>query len=676
MTQETYQERLKKAREDFMNGTGHPERIIRKEILDSWIRSRSFRIDPEYAREHILDETQLQRRISKKQTLFDIATSFMEYLYQFVRGSGFMLMFADDEGYILKTIGDEDIVATAREQDIPLITGSCRLESVLGTNAIGTPLCTGKPIQLFSYEHFFELSSNWTCSGAPILQDGYILGVVCISGFWKRTHAHTLGMVMSAAEAISRQLYLKESNDRLLSMKHQLQTSIDSIHSGICLLDEKYRIAFVNSVTLNTLEYTETEISGRFYKEIFPDLELEKLKENTYDIETSVNGKHEIFPCYISIKFAQHSHLNGQETFLISFRKTEYLQKLANKIMGYDARYTFDHIIGACPAMERIKTLARKVAQSNTNVLITGESGTGKELFAQSIHNGSRFANGPFVAINCGAIPKDLIESELFGYDSGAFTGAKKEGRAGKFELANNGTIFLDEIGDMPYDVQVRLLRVLQEKTITRIGGKKEIPLNLRVIAATNVNLEEAIENRTFRSDLYYRLNVFSLHIPPLRERGNDVFLLTDYFLQKYQNPDYEPITQIDGSVRQIFKNYDWPGNIRELENVMERVCILTSDGRLSTDALPSGMANRQISNAPADADAKGAPPNTSQGLSRTLSVGAAERELILSHIRQSQGNIKKAAESLGISRRTLYRKLEKYGIVPDEARVPGNTSP
>ncbi len=676
MTQETYQERLKKAREDFMNGTGHPERIIRKEILDSWIRSRSFRIDPEYAREHILDETQLQRRISKKQTLFDIATSFMEYLYQFVRGSGFMLMFADDEGYILKTIGDEDIVATARKQDIPLITGSCRLESVLGTNAIGTPLCTGKPIQLFSYEHFFELSSNWTCSGAPILQDGYILGVVCISGFWKRTHAHTLGMVMSAAEAISRQLYLKESNDRLLSMKHQLQTSIDSIHSGICLLDEKYRIAFVNSVTLNTLEYTETEISGRFYKEIFPDLELEKLKENTYDIETSVNGKHEIFPCYISIKFAQHSHLNGQETFLISFRKTEYLQKLANKIMGYDARYTFDHIIGACPAMERIKTLARKVAQSNTNVLITGESGTGKELFAQSIHNGSRFANGPFVAINCGAIPKDLIESELFGYDSGAFTGAKKEGRAGKFELANNGTIFLDEIGDMPYDVQVRLLRVLQEKTITRIGGKKEIPLNLRVIAATNVNLEEAIENRTFRSDLYYRLNVFSLHIPPLRERGNDVFLLTDYFLQKYQNPDYEPITQIDGSVRQIFKNYDWPGNIRELENVMERVCILTSDGRLSTDALPSGMANRQISNAPADADAKGAPPNTSQGLSRTLSVGAAERELILSHIRQSQGNIKKAAESLGISRRTLYRKLEKYGIVPDEARVPGNTSP
>ena len=182
--------------------------------------------------------------------------------------------------------------------------------------------------------------------------------------------------------------------------------------------------------------------------------------------------------------------------------------------MGSDAHYTFQNIIGECPALQRLKGLALKVAQGNTSVLITGESGTGKELFAQSIHNNSPHSNGPFVAINCGAIPKDLIESELFGYDSGAFTGAKKEGRAGKFELANGGTIFLDEIGDMPYEVQVRLLRVLQEKSVTRIGGKKSIPLNVRVIAATNVNLEEAIENHVFRSDLYYRLNVFSLHIP------------------------------------------------------------------------------------------------------------------------------------------------------------------
>ena len=374
--------------------------------------------------------------------------------------------------------------------------------------------------------------------------------------------------------------------------------------------------------------------------------------------------------------------------------------------MGSDAHYTFQNIIGECPALQRLKGLALKVAQGNTSVLITGESGTGKELFAQSIHNNSPHSNGPFVAINCGAIPKDLIESELFGYDSGAFTGAKKEGRAGKFELANGGTIFLDEIGDMPYEVQVRLLRVLQEKSVTRIGGKKSIPLNVRVIAATNVNLEEAIENHVFRSDLYYRLNVFSLHIPPLRERGNDIFLLTDHFLQKYQNPKSEPITKISEEVRTIFAAYTWPGNIRELENVIERCCILTSNGTLTKEALPSNMQHVlenqnqiQSENDMKTTAASSASPVVSGNLPLTdipaenmssvqdtfvsptesvmntdhitsaITAEESEKLLIIEHLKQSGGNVKKASDSLGISRRTLYRKLEKYEIDPAEIR-------
>ena len=374
--------------------------------------------------------------------------------------------------------------------------------------------------------------------------------------------------------------------------------------------------------------------------------------------------------------------------------------------MGSDAHYTFQNIIRECPALQRLKGLALKVAQGNTSVLITGESGTGKELFAQSIHNNSPHSNGPFVAINCGAIPKDLIESELFGYDSGAFTGAKKEGRAGKFELANGGTIFLDEIGDMPYEVQVRLLRVLQEKSVTRIGGKKSIPLNVRVIAATNVNLEEAIENHVFRSDLYYRLNVFSLHIPPLRERGNDIFLLTDHFLQKYQNPKSEPITKISEEVRTIFAAYTWPGNIRELENVIERCCILTSNGTLTKEALPSNMQHVlenqnqiQSENDMKTTAASSASPVVSGNLPLTdipaenmssvqdtfvsptesvmntdhitsaITAEESEKLLIIEHLKQSGGNVKKASDSLGISRRTLYRKLEKYEIDPAEIR-------
>ena len=702
MISDTYLSALKQARKDFMEGTGHPEMIIRKEVLDSWRRSRAFHINAQDARCNILTQEQLQKVIAENQVLYDIASSFIDYLYQIVKGSGFMIMFADKNGNVLKLVGDADIVETAKNQDIPLTEGSCRLESVLGTNAIGTPLFSGKPIQLFAYEHYFELSSNWTCSGAPILLKDKILGVICISGSWERAHPHTLGMVMSAAEAISRQLYLTEANEHLIAMRNQLQTSIDSIHSGIVLLDADYNVSYVNAITLHVLKFAKEDVLNHSYREIFPNLELEKLKENTYDFETTVYGKKESFKCYVSIKFVAPTNYSNKESFLISFRKTEYIQQLANKVMGSDAHYTFHNIIGECPALQRLKGLALKVAQGNTSVLITGESGTGKELFAQSIHNNSPHSNGPFVAINCGAIPKDLIESELFGYDSGAFTGAKKEGRAGKFELANGGTIFLDEIGDMPYEVQVRLLRVLQEKSVTRIGGKKSIPLNVR---ATNVNLEEAIENHVFRSDLYYRLNVFSLHIPPLRERGDDIFLLTSHFLEKYQNPNHEPITVISDDVRKIFELYNWPGNIRELENVIERCCILTSNGTLTKEALPINM--QKILTAKTLSQKEKTNVHTSQStmnstsfmnlsedytpskedtvmpdvpknmqstpqsahIASTITAEESEKILIIEHLKQSGGNVRKASDSLGISRRTLYRKLEKYNIDPTEIR-------
>lgn len=705
MISDTYLSALKQARKDFMEGTGHPEMIIREEVLDSWRRSRAFHINAPDARCNILTQEQLQEAIAENQVLYNIASSFIDYLYQIVKGSGFMIMFADKNGHVLKLVGDADIVETAKNQDIPLTEGSCRLESVLGTNAIGTPLFSGKPIQLFAYEHYFELSSNWTCSGAPILLKDKILGVICISGSWERAHPHTLGMVMSAAEAISRQLYLTEANEHLIAMRNQLQTSIDSIHSGIVLLDADYNVSYVNAITLHVLKFAKEDVLNHSYREIFPNLELEKLKENTYDFETTVYGKKESFKCYVSIKFVAPTNYSNKESFLISFRKTEYIQQLANKVMGSDAHYTFHNIIGECPALQRLKGLALKVAQGNTSVLITGESGTGKELFAQSIHNNSPHSNGPFVAINCGAIPKDLIESELFGYDSGAFTGAKKEGRAGKFELANGGTIFLDEIGDMPYEVQVRLLRVLQEKSVTRIGGKKSIPLNVRVIAATNVNLEEAIENHVFRSDLYYRLNVFSLHIPPLRERGDDIFLLTSHFLEKYQNPNHEPITVISDDVRKIFELYNWPGNIRELENVIERCCILTSNGTLTKEALPINM--QKILTAKTLSQKEKTNVHTSQStmnstsfmnlsedytpskedtvmpdvpknmqstpqsahIASTITAEESEKILIIEHLKQSGGNVRKASDSLGISRRTLYRKLEKYNIDPTEIR-------
>lgn len=666
MIHSDYLNHLKKARKMFFNRNEHPSELIQTDILDSWIRSRSYGLTPSNVQPLLISSDELHDRINNNQLLYNITSSFMDYLYQFVKGSGFAIIFADNEGYVLKLIGDENIVQVAATKDIPLVEGSCRSEKAIGTNSIGTPLHTHKPIQLFADEHFFELSSDWTCSGAPILMDNKILGVFCISGHWDKVHAHTLGMAMAASEAISRQLSLTLGNEKLTAMRNQLQTAIDSLHTGTLLLDENYNIAFINASTLKTLEFTEEDLLGHSYRDFFPMLDLDTIEKSTYDIETVIQSKTDLIKCYISIKFVHSSQYTNKESFLISFRRTEYIQKLINRVIGSNARYSFDNIIGTSPEIRQAKKQAKLVANGSTSVLITGESGTGKELFAQSIHNFSPFHDGPFIALNCGAIPKELVESELFGYDPGSFTGARKEGRAGKFELANNGTIFLDEIGDMPYDVQVKLLRVIQEKCVTRIGGKKTIPLNVRIITATNINLEAAIANHTFRSDLYYRLNVFNLNIPSLSKRGNDVLVLANYFLEKYQNTDYEPITYFDPQVKEVFLRYPWPGNIRELENVIERACILTTNGRLTLSALPVNMQH-YIGNPAIQTEALEIPPIPTKtaiaSSSIVLSATETEKQLIIEHLTHSAGNIKKAADSLGMSRRTLYRKLEKYQI-------------
>lgn len=671
MIQNEYLIHVKEARNIFFEDKEHPTELINKEILDSWVRSSSCGLTPTNVHPLILSADEVNARIKDNSLLYSITASFMEYLYQFVKGSGFIIIFADQDGYVLKLIGDEEIVRAAAAKDIPLVVGSCRSEVAIGTNSIGTPLHTHQPIQLFADEHFVELSSDWTCSGAPIVMEEQILGVFCISGSWDRVHTHTLGMAMAASEAIARQYSLTLGNEKLTAMRNQLQTAIDSLHTGTILLDETYRIAFVNANTLKNLQFAPEELIGHSYREFFPLLNLDALEKSTYDIESVIQSKTELIKCYISIKFVHVSPYTNKESFLISFRRTEYIQELVNRVIGSDARYSFSNIIGSSTAIQQTKKQAELVAKVNTSVLITGESGTGKELFAQSIHNASPFREGPFIALNCGALPKELVESELFGYDAGSFTGARKEGRAGKFELANNGTIFLDEIGDMPYDVQVKLLRVIQEKCVTRIGGKKNIPLNVRIITATNVDLEAAIHNHTFRSDLYYRLNVFNLTIPPLCQRGNDVLLLTSYFLEKYQNAEYEPITVIDPEVEAIFLHYPWPGNIRELENTIERACILTANGRLSMPALPSNIQHYQynIAGAVDSISPKtvltqaSAPPDT------VLSVTETEKQLIITHLSHSSGNIKKAADSLGMSRRTLYRKLEKYQINLNQIR-------
>ncbi|MGG0286909.1 sigma 54-interacting transcriptional regulator [Peribacillus butanolivorans] len=313
------------------------------------------------------------------------------------------------------------------------------------------------------------------------------------------------------------------------------------------------------------------------------------------------------------------------------------------------ASYTFDHIMGKSPALMEVKVQARIAAKSDSNVLILGESGTGKELFAHSIHNESRRAMGVFVKVNCAAIPAELLESELFGYEEGSFTGAKKGGKAGKFEAADGGTIFLDEIGELPLHMQVKLLRVLQEKEIERVGSTGSVQIDVRVIAATNRNLEEMVSKGEFRLDLYYRLKVMQIHVPSLRKRLEDVEILVNYFVEKYQNLMKKRVQGMSDQALRLLRLYKWPGNIRELENIIERALnIVEEEEMIDSKHLPEEITGH-----------KELVPI------RTLAevMEETERATIFSCLEMTSGNKSETAKRLGVSRTTLYEKMNKYGL-------------
>jgi len=317
-----------------------------------------------------------------------------------------------------------------------------------------------------------------------------------------------------------------------------------------------------------------------------------------------------------------------------------------------EERYRFENIIAKSPKMQRVIEVIKVVSKSNATVLITGDTGTGKELVARAIHSQSYRKDKPFVAVSCAALPESLLESELFGHEKGAFTGAHAQ-RRGKFEIANRGTIFLDEIGDMSANIQVHLLRVLEEKEFTRVGGNELIKVDVRVISATNKDMKEAVANRQFREDLYYRLNVVNIELPPLRERKEDIPLLAQHFLKKFSVENQKGITDFSPEATDFLLKYEWPGNVRELENAIERAVILTKNSCIEVADLPQESLTMTHS------------------ASSGKDLGEVERNHILNILNETGGNYSEAARILGISRMTLYNKIRAYGL--DVKKIDSN---
>jgi transcriptional regulator of acetoin/glycerol metabolism len=678
---ENYSKLLDIAWKKFINSQEYDYSLIRPEILDSWKRSRAFSVDPIHSKTTILTPEELNSRINSNLLLLNTARPYMEKLYSIVEGSSSYLLIADKDGYILDMIGDKDIIEKGK--DTQLVIGANRSERYAGTNAIGTCLELKKPIQMWDGEHYVLPHKEFSCSSAPIFDsNNNLLGCLNITGSKAEIHTHTLGMVSSAADGITKELKIRKINQEIEMVNAQRNIIIETISTGLILLDEADNVIQINKNALSMLNFTYEDVIGNNLFDLIsiddPNDDGFHFSQEAYEFynkDKDIYYRNSNLPPVkfnMSTNFVKDSR--GLRTgTVIRLNEPKLIHKLVNKISGYQSSYTFDSIIGSSPAIRDMIDACNRVAKSSLNVLILGESGTGKELVAQSIHNASKYANGPFVAINCGALPKGLIESELFGYERGSFTGANKEGNPGKFELADGGTIFLDEVGDMPLDVQVSLLRVLQTKEIIRIGGKYPRKVNVRIIAATNRDLETLIEAKTFREDLYYRLNVFSIQVPPLRDRKQDIIELANHFIDNFASSKGCNL-RLSQEVSSLLIKYPWYGNVRELENTIERAVNITDEDEILFEHLPKSIQDYFITQ-----ERSGVEPQTGasiisqeQQLSQITSdysLHTSSRNTIIACLMKTKGNVQSAAAMLGISRRTLYRKMEKYKINYQEYR-------
>jgi len=452
---------------------------------------------------------------------------------------------------------------------------------------------------------------------------------------------------------MGRMLEVRRYNDELQVSNSYLEAVLDSITAGIVSVNLDGAVRTVNAYAAGMFGWDEETMlsmrAGDLIEGWEDVLAVLRSGQRFMDEDVFVRAAANKLQFNLSAYPVLDSGGSLRDVILV-FKDVKKVRKLANRIMGRRAIYTFDKIVGKNAAFVRVIEFAKKMADSRSNILIMGESGTGKELFAQAIHNHSDRREESFIAINCAAIPRTLIESELFGYEEGSFTGARHGGQPGKFEVADGGTVFLDEIGEMPLDMQTRLLRVIEEGTVCRIGSSKESVVNVRVIAATNKELADEVAKGNFRKDLFYRLNVLPMRLPPLRDRRGDIPVLVGFFMDRITRKlNKRPVDIPERRMRDL-QDYDWPGNIRELENLVELM--------VNAEAMPAGPPDGSSARArPTDAPRKpsvAVPPSEPE----SELLADAERSHIERVLARYDGNVSLAAKALGIGRNTLYRKL------------------
>jgi sigma-54 dependent transcriptional regulator, acetoin dehydrogenase operon transcriptional activator AcoR len=642
--------------------------IIRKEIADSWRRCRKYGLDPLSRRatfSGMFSEFEVKARFKKNEALIRIARPFLSHLYALIKDLRAIIFLTDAECLVLDIIADDMSLRALKQLGLKI--GDSVHEKVMGTGGCNLAAFTGKPERVILQEHYSAFAQVAAGCAAPIFDnDQNVIGVIEVSGEYAivQKHPHTLGLVVAAARTIESQIDLLKKSEKLALTNEYLRTVINQINKGLLIFSSEGRLTHISPSirTMLDLHIDWHRAAGRTFYELLPS--------NSSLIELLESDKE------FSLKEVILKRQKGQSRFLVTIKnivdsegekvgryaiieELKDVRALVHRIIGATARYHFSDILGQSRTIRDVVDYAMEASRSNSTVMILGESGTGKEMFAQAIHNAGIRSHGPFVALNCAALPASLIESELFGYEEGAFTGAMKKGSLGKFELADQGTLFLDEIDKMPLEMQFKLLRVLEDQRVLRLGGRQYLPIDVRIIAAANMGLTRLIAEGLFSEELFYRLNVLRIHLPPLRERKEDISTLVDFFIRIKSQAIEKTIKGISREALDYLVSLDWPGNVRELENLVERAIHFSKQEILSTDDFKIlDNAYRPIRG--------GGQKETSQISNfecNEMTLSEVEREAILSAIKKAAGNLSLASRFLGIHRSFLYRKIRKHGI-------------
>jgi len=649
--------------ERFLDGGGRPSDALRSLVDGSWQRCQQHNVDPDKrSAPPPVGESKLESLKSRHTELLEAGAPIMACARDFLAETGTVMALADTSSTILTMEGDNPTLGSA--ESIHLLPGVAWSERICGTNAIGTALAVGQPVQIHSAEHYCAGIKRWTCSATVIRHplDGEILGVVDVSGLSETYNRQSLALVVTTASRIESRLMMREMERRYRLLETVLR-KWSAGTEGLVLFDRR-------GYPVKANENAQAAISA-----LGAELDLAAPRR----VPALALGEGDGFAAGVALPQWMRAEwlepvLSGGErlgTLLVlplprlgrAASAGEGERALSRAAVRADAPppAAFGAIVTRDPGLREAVRKADQLARSRVPVLLLGETGVGKEEFAQGIHQASPFRDGPYVALNCGGLSRELLASELFGYVEGAFTGARRGGLVGKIEAANGGTLFLDEIGEMPLDLQPHLLRVLEQGEIYRLGENVPRKVNFRLVAATHRELRQDVADGRFRMDFYYRVAVTSVRIPPLRERAGDVRALAEHFLTRFRALHGLGPRRFDEALLERLDAYAWPGNVRELRNVVESMLLMSEGEVLGVGALPPELDGGAAMDErfPGRAEA-GALPSIAQG----------EAELIRRAIAATQGNLTRAARELDIAKSTLYQKVRQYGLEGEISRV------